>query len=130
MFQRTLVCLRKARITIPQLSPSHTKARIYKWCVDASAKNKSMECYEPLFVLECSADLVTTGYRLAENHQPLMIVEAHDEGVLKLRGDIDTNEWYDVGHEIGEIDDGDDDEEDNAEWLWQAHYFTKEETDD
>jgi hypothetical protein len=56
-----------------------------------------------------------------------MIVEAHDEGKLSLKAGIEMNKWYDVGTEIGEIDDGDDDIEDDGEWLWQAYAHDEEE---
>ena len=122
MFQRTLACLRRAQITIPQLSPTHTRAKIVQWCLDTSAQPLlSVESYDPLFVLQCSPDLVTEGYRKHKDHEPHMIVETHDEGRLSLLENIELNKWYDVGTEIGQIDDGDDDEWDNGEWLWQAY---------
>jgi pyruvate/2-oxoglutarate dehydrogenase complex dihydrolipoamide acyltransferase (E2) component len=49
-----------------------------------------------------------------------MIVEAHDEGTIQFRKDINVGQWYDVGHVIGEIDDGDEDG-DEVDWLWQAY---------
>jgi hypothetical protein len=55
-----------------------------------------------------------------------MIVEAHDEGMFRIREDIQLNEWYEVGQEIGEIDDGDDDDAYDGEWLWQAYSYDKE----
>ena len=50
-----------------------------------------------------------------------MIVEAHDEGRVSLKNDIEMNRWYNVGTEIGEINDGDHDIDDDGEWLWQAY---------
>lgn len=55
-----------------------------------------------------------------------MIVEAHDEGIFKMVNNKDAvllGEWYNVGHVIGVIDDGDDDDDDGimSEWLWQAY---------
>lgn len=128
MIHRTLACLRKARITIPQLSPTHTRARINKWCVERPINNesKSVECYDPLFVLECSPDLVTPGYRVHENHQPMMIVEAHDEGVLQIREDIEIGKWYPVGEDIGVIDDCDEEDTSHGDWLWQAYSYDSE----
>jgi hypothetical protein len=84
-----------------------------------------MECYDPLFVLECSPDLVTKGYRVHDKHCPSMIVESHEEGTFKLADSVKLDEWYDVGHVIGEIDDGDDDDDDHHgdEWLWQAYSY-------
>ena len=83
-FQRTMVCLRKAHIRIPMLSPTHTRAKIVRWCLetpDGSAlpQPTEVESYDPLFVLQCSPDLVTEGYRQHETHEPKMIVEVHDE---------------------------------------------------
>jgi hypothetical protein len=80
-----------------------------------------MESYDPLFVLECTPDLLTPGYRVHENHKPLMIVEAHDEGILEIKDGIKMNEWMDVGDFIGWIDDGDDENVDESDWLWQAY---------
>jgi hypothetical protein len=50
-----------------------------------------------------------------------MIVEAHDEGILEIKHNIKMNEWMDVGDFIGWIDDGDDDNVDESDWLWQAY---------
>lgn len=125
MIHRTLSCLqKKARIVIPQLSPTLTRARIYKWC--KSPSDDTIECYEPIFVLECSEDLVTPGYRDRAIKYPLMIVEAHDEGTLKIHENIQLNVWYDVGHSVGEIIDEEDDDDTVNDWLWQAYSYTEE----
>ena len=124
MFLRqTLVCLRRARVTIPQLSPTHSQARIMEFCVDDNKLQNGpyLECYDPLFVLECSPDLVTEGYRKHPDHCPHMIVESQEEGIFRLKSDIEINTWYPVGHVVGEIDDGDDDGDNDEEWLWQAY---------
>ena len=97
---------------------------------------------DTLFILECSPDVVAEESREQTEEgndvNPLMIVESHDEGDFRLRGsgndddkgkiiielnaNIKLNEWYDVGHVIGEIDDGDDDDGlPDEEWLWQAY---------
>jgi hypothetical protein len=154
MVWRTMACLRRVKVTIPQLSPTHTSAQIVKFCIPdsnnlhhneeatsavtctpttATTTQRWLECYDPLFVLRCSPDVVTPGYRLHDvGHCPLMIVEAHDEGIFKIADGIVLDEWYDVGHVIGEIDDGDDvdadddeDDDHNRVWLWQAHYHTE-----
>ena len=127
MFRRTFVCFRNARITIPKLSPTHTKARIVRWCIEDPLNGKELECYDPLFILQCSPDLVTAGYRVHENHQPLMIVEAHDEGILKVEDDIELGKWYHVGKGIGSIDDGEDDTGEDSDWLWQAYSHSEAE---
>ncbi|KAL3940959.1 MAG: hypothetical protein SGARI_000775 [Bacillariaceae sp.] len=123
----------RARVTIPQLSPTHSKAKIMRFCVDDNNVLKSsshesggpyLECYDPLFVLECSPDLVTEGYRKHKDHCPHMIVESHEVGTFRLQPDIKLNTWYNVGHVLGDIDDGDDDddgENNEDEWLWQAY---------
>ena len=58
----------------------------------------------------------------------MMIVEAHDEGSLEINQDIKVGQWYEVGTEIGIIDDGDDDGDDEDQWLWQA--YSHEEAED
>jgi len=154
-----MACLRKATVTIPKLSPTHTSAKIIKFCIPVcidklsdrgsggsgseegkekgSVSGIPIECYDPLFVLECSPDVVTKGYREQTSDgndiHPLMIIESHEEGIFHLADDNDNdnvknklklNEWYDVGHVIGVIDDDDDDvvgDVDNNEWLWQAY---------
>lgn len=136
MIRRSIVCLRRAQITVPQLSPTHTRAKIVQWCVDTSPSTSSplsVESYDPLFVLQCSPDLVTEGYRKHKDHEPLMIVETHDEGRLTLLDNIEMNQWYDVGTPIGEINDEDDDDdefENNGEWLWQAYSHEEAEGED
>lgn len=133
MIHRTLVNLKRARIVIPQLSPTLTKARVSKWFKDPKLRDQSIECYEPLFVLECSPDLVSSGYRVHENHHPLMLIEAHDEGILNIHHDLlfehneeDADQWYPVGHVLGEIDDEDDEDTETSDWLWQAYSYTEE----
>jgi hypothetical protein len=176
-FRPTMICLRKAIVTIPKLSPTHTRAKIIKFCLpvvnvttttpveeeeeeeEEEGGGVAVECYDPLFVLECSPDLVTEGYREQtitcdggkEDICPLMIVESHEEGILRLleieishddndddnsnnknnnNSKLKLNEWYDVGHILGVIDDGDDDDDDddenNDEWLWQAYSHSEE----
>ena len=162
-FHRTLECCRKVRITIPKLSPTHTKVRIVQWCIAVDqqlsltaemeiknggketkeqqpkggvGKGKAwVESYDPIFVVEASPDMITQGYRISDDHKPLMIVEAHDEGVVHIHDEFLSKtasddkshqpQWYDVGTEIGYIDDEDDDEDEieNAmdDWLWQAY---------
>lgn len=131
MFHRTFACLRRAQITIPQLSPTHTKAKIVRWCLPTTSLDTvEIASYDTLFVLQCSPDLVTEGYRQAEDHEPFMIVEAHDEGKLTIDPGISLNEWYEVGTPIGEIDDDDnEDPDDDGEWLWQAYSHDEDVTE-
>jgi hypothetical protein len=121
MFRRTFACLRRAHVVIPQLSPTHTRAKIVKWCLDPSSPSISVQSYDTLFVLQCSPDLVTEAYREAIDHEPLMIVEIHDEGILTVKSGIEMNTWYECGEPIGEIFDGDDDPAYDGDWLWQAY---------
>ena len=148
-FRPTYVCFRtKVRVTIPKLSPTHTKARIYKWCINpkpttsgTATTKQRVECYDPIFVLQASSDMITEGYRISKNHKPLMIIEAHDEGYLQLDGEFlatdsgaaagNNEKWYDVGHPIGYIidEDGEDEDRDDhdGDWLWQAYAHSEEE---
>jgi len=81
------------RVTIPCLSPTHTRAKIVKFLVDTDAAAAAaasgdegrdggvdVECYTPLMVLQCSPDLVTEGYREHIDHEPQMLIESHEEG--------------------------------------------------
>ncbi len=111
---------------MPQLSPTHTRAKIIRWCKDTSP-GTLVQSYDPLFILQCTPDLVTEGYRQYPDHEPLMIVEAHEEGNITLKDGIEMDRWYNVGTKIGEIDDGDDDEDTNGEWLWQAYSYEEKE---
>mmetsp|Transcript_40525 Transcript_40525/g.41099 ORF Transcript_40525/g.41099 Transcript_40525/m.41099 type:complete len:194 (-) Transcript_40525:178-759(-) len=167
-FRPTMACLRKATVTIPKLSPTHTRAKIMKFCIPVGLGSdekkgggppegvgsvevvsgilpRAIECYDPLFVLECSPDVVTKGYReqTEDGHDihPVMIIESHEEGNFHLADDdhdhdvknskLKLNEWYDVGHIIGVIDDDDDDDdvENNNEWLWQAYSHSDDDDD-
>ncbi|CAJ1964953.1 unnamed protein product [Cylindrotheca closterium] len=143
MVHRTLLQLKRARIVIPQLSPTLTQVRIHKWLKDPASE---IECYEPLFVLQCSPDLLSEAYRKYKTHEPLMLIEAQDEGKLQISPEIlessKRGEWFPVGHFLGTINDDDDDDDDDdnndaeisgedTEWLWQAYSYEEEaETDE
>lgn len=130
-----MACLRKARVTVPRLSPTHTKAKIVKFCPPSLSDQLEghpslpvhLECTDALFVLECSPDLITEGFREqnpdGSDVSPSMIVESHDEGDFALDPKIRLGEWYDVGEPIGTIDDGDEDDASEEEWLWQAYSY-------
>eukprot|EP00536_Pseudo-nitzschia_multiseries_P019277 jgi/Psemu1/59797/gm1.59797_g len=116
-------------------------------------KQSPISIYLECTTLVCSgvqSDLITEGFRKQADDgtdvNPLMIVESHDEGdfcFLERNTDSSTttttttsrmpirlNEWYDVGHTIGTIDDGDDDDDDDTEeWLWQAYSYQEEDKD-
>jgi hypothetical protein len=58
-----------------------------------------------------------------------MIVETHEEGILKIF-ESRRDAWRNVGQPIGEIDDGDDDDDGAdtsigiiSEWVWQVYSY-------
>jgi hypothetical protein len=67
-----------------------------------------------------------------------MLIEAHDEGILNIQQYLllehneedAADQWYPVGHVLGEIDDEDDDDMETSDWLWQAYSYTEETGDD
>jgi len=131
------------RVTIPCLSPTHTRAKIVKFLVDTDAAAAAaasgdegrdggvdVECYTPLMVLQCSPDLVTEGYREHIDHEPQMLIESHEEGRFFFHNDdndnnpkalktttattkIELDKWYPVGTTIGYIIEEDDDDDDD-----------------
>ena len=131
----SLAALYRKRLTIPQLSPTHTSARITQLLkpaeAAAAASYPSVEAYDPVFVLQCSSDLIADrAFRDYDDQMPSMIVETCDDGLLKWEPHIvaefernGATDWLDVGTVVGVIDDeddheqGDDEEED---WLWQG----------
>ncbi len=111
----TLISLSK-RITIPRLSPTHTKSRVVKFL----AKPKSsVEEYSPIMILECSPDLIADpADREYPDQKLLMFIETCDEGVVQGLDDY-GGEWLDVGSSLGII--VDDDNEVDGDWTWQAY---------
>jgi hypothetical protein len=127
--QRTLPLLRKVNITIPRLSPTFTKAKIYKWAGGTSPPTK-VEPYDVVCVVQCTPDLLSEENHPDNGELPLMILESQEEGtvtifdqVLKQQGD---DKWYIVGDIIGEIDDGVDDGDEGMEWTWQAYNYSSD----
>jgi len=128
MVKRSLSLLKRVFVTIPKLSPTHTRCKIKQWTVPT---NTDVTCYDPVIILKCTPDVISNGYRKYETHEPLMIVEAHDEGKLIIYEDFanaagtgaeeDSSAWLDVGQVIGEIHDDDDDVAETNEWIWQAY---------
>mmetsp|Transcript_15107 Transcript_15107/g.35033 ORF Transcript_15107/g.35033 Transcript_15107/m.35033 type:complete len:163 (-) Transcript_15107:344-832(-) len=138
-FRSTMTCLRRARVTIPRLSPTHTKATIVRFCPpgigeeDPPPRPVSVECTNALFILECSPDVVAEGFREqspdGSDVSPLMIVESHEEGDFVVDPSIRLGKSYEVGKTIGWIDDGDDcDNDDDDNWLWQAYCYEENPT--
>mmetsp|Transcript_1462 Transcript_1462/g.2015 ORF Transcript_1462/g.2015 Transcript_1462/m.2015 type:complete len:117 (-) Transcript_1462:334-684(-) len=113
---RTKALLMSKRITLPRLSPTHTKSRILKWEVAAGAEVVS---YDPVFVVECSSDFITEAYRQYPDERLRMMIDTQEEGTLK--GLVaDTGDWMDVGTPLGVVDDGD---PIDGEWTWQANKY-------
>ena len=141
------------RVTIPQLSPTHTSARIIKLLQPASTASSTtstdnasnypfVESYDCIMILECSADLIADpADRDYDDQQLHMIIETCEEGFLKLNsailskleaseqaGDLTAQSktnWMPIGTEIGIIDD---DDEIDGEWTWQAYFHDGSET--
>ena len=111
----TAIAAMSKRMTIPRLSPSHTRARVVRFLCEPGA---SVEEYQPVVILECSSDLVADpADRSSPDHKPMMLLETLEEGTLEKLNDW-RGQWMDVGTEIGVIDDGDDVDFD---WSWQAY---------
>lgn len=128
--------LSKKRLTIPRLSPTHTRASVVRYLVPDATYVRE---YDPVLILRCSPNLIADpADRLqGSDHEPLMLVEAMEEGVLqwdrqKISNDAskgsddDETEMMDVGALIGTIDDDGDDDIDE-DWTWQAYLHDDEE---
>ena len=126
MRQTTTLLLRKL-ITIPSLSPTHTSSRILTRLIPS--QTHVIE-YQPVLLLQCSPDLIADpADRKSKLHEPRMLLESMEEGVVRWRDDLSEEKWYDVGVVIGDIieeDDDDDDGEDIEEWTWQAYLDEKD----
>eukprot|EP00553_Chaetoceros_curvisetus_P011801 CAMPEP_0204640054 /NCGR_PEP_ID=MMETSP0717-20131115/45385_1 /ASSEMBLY_ACC=CAM_ASM_000666 /TAXON_ID=230516 /ORGANISM="Chaetoceros curvisetus" /LENGTH=133 /DNA_ID=CAMNT_0051660349 /DNA_START=297 /DNA_END=698 /DNA_ORIENTATION=+ len=121
--QRTIINLSK-RITIPRLSPTHTKARVVRFIVPNGTKTSP---YDPILILECSPDLIADpADRKSDDHRPMMLLETQEEGILQDLNDH-NGEWLEVGTVLGSILEDDDDDLDINEndseddWTWQAY---------
>eukprot|EP00640_Fibrocapsa_japonica_P005361 CAMPEP_0113936892 /NCGR_PEP_ID=MMETSP1339-20121228/3644_1 /TAXON_ID=94617 /ORGANISM="Fibrocapsa japonica" /LENGTH=107 /DNA_ID=CAMNT_0000939461 /DNA_START=105 /DNA_END=428 /DNA_ORIENTATION=- /assembly_acc=CAM_ASM_000762 len=100
---------------MPRLSPTHTQARIIR--LEVSNGDHVVE-YDPVFTVECSADLVTPAFRNFPDQKLKMIVETQEEGTItKLETKL-LGQWVEVGTNLGVIDDGD---PVDGEWMWQAY---------
>lgn len=116
MYRQTMTLLMSKRIRIPQLSPTHTQGRIVRWHVK---NGQEVNYYDPAFVLECSPDFLTRGNRNTAEHAVSMIVEVHEQGVIRgVLAEQTTGQWMDVGTEVGTVDDG---EPCDGDWIWQAY---------
>lgn len=110
----TIIALSK-HMTIPRLSPTHSKARVVRFLCEPGG---SVEEYQPIVILECSSDLVADpADRPSPDHRPMMLLETLEEGRLKNLKDW-KGKWMKVGTNIGVIDDG---EDIDGDWAWQAY---------
>lgn len=122
-FHRTVARYMSRRMTLPQLSPTHSQGRILK--IEVS-NGTDVVAYDPIFIVECSPDLVTEAYRDSPNARPIMMIDTQEEGVVKDLKDFYINQWIPVGTELGIIDDGD---PLDGDWTWQAYLDTFDEND-
>lgn len=116
-FHRTIARMSR-RMTMPQLSPTHSQSRILRIY---PTNGTDVIAYDPIFVVECTPDMVTEGYRESPDARPIMMIDTQEEGVVKELKDFYLNQWIPVGTEIGIIDDGD---PIDGEWTWQAYLDT------
>jgi len=116
MIRRTIALCAK-NITIPRLSPTHTQAKVTQFLVK---KGDSVEPYDTVFVVKCSPDFITEGFRETPDEQVSMIIENQEEGFIKELDETCLGKWLDVDTPIGIIDD-DEGEEIDGDWTWQAY---------
>ena len=120
MFRATAALFSKV-ITIPQLSPTHSRSRIVQWL---ATEGQYVQPYDLVLKVECSSDMVTEAYRDTLEEQKIMVIDTQEEGIL--RNLVPPSQaWLPVGTRIGVIEDDDDDDDDDMElddvWTWQAY---------
>lgn len=72
--------------------------------------------------------MLSEGYRKHPDHRPKMLIESQEEGIFRVHSsNLQINKWYDVGTVIGEVDDHDEGDPSEEEWLWQAYSHEPEE---
>lgn len=108
---------------MPQLSPSHTTARIIRFEV---ANNQEVSDYDPLMIVECSPDFITEAFRDTPDQRVQMMIDTQDEGIVQnlLEKFEFEGKFLPVGTELGVIDDGD---PIDGDWTWQAYLHTDDE---
>lgn len=111
---RTLALCSK-RITIPRLSPTHTKAKVTEFLVK---NGDTVEPYDTVFVVDCSPDFITEGFRDTPDQQVPMIIENQEDGTIANLDESILGKWLDVDTPIGMVEDG---EEMDGDWTWQAY---------
>lgn len=114
-FSRTLVRSLSRRMTLPQLSPTHSQGRIIKIEVQ---NGSSVSAYDPVLIVECSPDIITEAHRDSPNHKVIMMIDTQEEGVIRDLKSFYIDQWIPIGTELGIIDDG---EPVSGEWTWQAY---------
>lgn len=113
---RTL--LSSKRITLPRLSPTHTRARIDAFCV---APGDAVQAYDLVMKLTPTNDLTTPDGGDDDEPAPQMSIDTQDEGVVRdLRTDL-VGTWVDVDTKLGTIVDDDDKDDSVEDWIWQAY---------
>ena len=110
-------------ITLPRLSPTHTKAQILERLIPTG--NNAME-YQPIITVKCSSDLIADpADRITPNHQHIMLLECMEEGTVRWNNNAENLDWIDVGTILGEVTTEDDCDgggvEEDEEWTWQAY---------
>mmetsp|Transcript_28408 Transcript_28408/g.68391 ORF Transcript_28408/g.68391 Transcript_28408/m.68391 type:complete len:134 (+) Transcript_28408:169-570(+) len=122
MATRTIsTLLARKIITLPQLSPTHTSARLVERLVQSGSQVVE---YQPIMTVQCSSDVIADpADRVTPEHQPMMLLECMEEGSIRWARDATTNrsEWIKVGTILGEIVDEDEDDADVDDWAWQAY---------
>lgn len=114
-FSRTLIRSLSRRMTLPQLSPTHSQGRIIRLEVQDGS---NVAAYDPILIVECSADMITEAYREHPNDKLIMMIDTQEEGVIRDLKSFYINQWIPIGTELGVIDDG---EPIDGEWTWQAY---------
>ena len=117
---RTFITNLSKRITIPKLSPTHTRAKIVQI---VAPNNEHIQEYDPIMILQCSSDVITEGFREYPNHEPVMIIDSQEEGIVCDIQETDIGKWLEVGTVIGKIDD---DDPVDGDWIWQAYHHDGE----
>ena len=123
MFRTVARRLSAKVITLPQLSPTHTQSKIVQWL---ATEGQYVQAYDLVLEVECSADMVTEGFRERPDETKVMVIDTQDEGVLRglVKPNSGDNQWMPVGTEIGRIVEDDNDETDgdvDGPWTWQAY---------
>jgi pyruvate/2-oxoglutarate dehydrogenase complex dihydrolipoamide acyltransferase (E2) component len=78
----------------------------------------TVEAYNLVLRLECSADFLAVENRQHEHQTVHMVIDTQDEGIIRNLINVDPDQWLTVGTPVGMIDDG---EEVDGDWIWQAY---------